>query len=696
LAQPAIFSVFLIKTNKDHAVKRLLPRTLALSLLLGFGMVHAQNTTGPVSGIETQYIDPQVRAQDDFFRYLNGKWLATVEIPADKSSWGAFNKVIDDIQPQLKALIENAAKNPGAGSDNQKIGDLYNSFMDEAKLEQLGLTPLADELAKVKNLTGKQQIPALLGHFARIGVSAPYEFTIHQDAKDATKYVADLGQSGLGMPDRDYYLKQDDKRLAETRAKYWQHIANMFELAGHKDSGQIASQILALETELARAQWTRVETRDPVKAYNKFPISKLAALAPGYDWPAYLKQAGLAGKTDYLIISQPSYIKGMAKVLQQQPLAAWKLYLEWQILRNYAPNLSQAFVKENFAFYGTTLSGALENRPRWKRAVSLVEGSLGESVGKLYVAQYFPLEHKAKMEALVKNLLLAYKQSIDTLDWMSPATKKEAQDKLAKFTPKIGYPNRWKDYSKLVIKGDDLVGNILRTTAHGYERELNKLGKPVDRDEWFISPQTVNAYYNPELNEIVFPAAILQPPFFDAKADDAVNYGAIGAVIGHEISHGFDDSGSQYDGNGNLRNWWTPQDDTNFKAKTKLLIEQYGNYSPVPGYKVNGELTLGENIADNSGLAIAWKAYQLSQGGKPAAEIDGLSGSQRFFMGFGQVWRAKMREQAAIARIKTDPHSPAEFRANGTLRNHPGFYEAFKLKEGDKMYLAPEKRVTIW
>lgn len=678
-------------------MKYTLLSALTLSLLLTINPSFADNG-GAISGIETNYIDPAVRAQDDFFRYLNGKWLATVEIPADKASWGSFAKLSDDIQPQLRAIIEDAAKNSAKASnpETQKIGDFYNSFMNEAKLEELGLKPLEAEFARVRAIKDKKQFAALVAHFSQIGVSSPFDFGIHQDAKDATKYVADIGQGGLGLPDRDYYLKQDDKRLAEAKAKYQQHIEKMLTLAGHKDAAKKAAQILALETELAKVQWSRVELRDPVKAYNKFPFAKLNQLTKGFDWKLYLDTTGLTGKTDYLIISQPSYIKGMANVVQKQPLDAWKAYFEWQILRSNAANLSKAFVEENFAFYGTTLNGVTENRPRWKRAVSLVEGSLGEAVGKLYVGQHFPPERKAKMEILVKNLLRAFDQSVDTLDWMSPATRKEAKDKLSKFTPKIGYPNNWRDYSSVSIKADDLLGNHMRAIGYAYNRDLNKLGKPIDRDEWMLSPQTLNAYYNPEMNEIVFPAAILQPPFFDANADDAVNYGAIGAVIGHEISHGFDDSGSQYDGNGNLRNWWTADDHKNFKAKTKVLVEQYSAFSPLPGYTVNGELTLGENIADNSGLAIAYKAYQISLGGKPAPVIDGMTGEQRFFMGFGQVWRGKMREPAMIARIKTDPHSPGEFRANGTLRNQPGFYEAFKLKEGDKMYLAPAKRVTIW
>ncbi|MFL6656444.1 MAG: M13 family metallopeptidase, partial [Massilia sp.] len=440
----------------------------------------------------------------------------------------------------------------------------------------------------------------------------------------------------------------------------------------------------------------KVENRDPVKQYNKVPLAKLGELTPGYDWKAAAAAAGVANKVDYVIVNQPSYLTGFNTVLEKTDLATWKSYFEWHLIHTYANYLSKPFVDTTFAFYGTALTGVTENRPVWKRAVSTVEGAMGEAVGKQYVQRHFPAERKARMEVLVKNLLEAFRQSIDTLDWMSPATKKEAQAKLAKFMPKIGYPNKWLDYSPLTVSRDDLVGNIMRSNTFDYNRELNKLGKPIDREEWGMTPQTVNAYYNPSMNEIVFPASILQPPFFDMRADDAVNYGAIGAVIGHEVSHGFDDQGSQSDGDGNLRDWWTAEDRAAFKAKTAMLVKQYSSYSPLPGYNVNGELTLGENIGDNSGIAIAYKAYKLSLGGKPAPVIDGLTGDQRFFMGFGQVWRMKMREQQQLVQVKTDPHSPGQFRANGTMMNQQGFYDAFGVKEGDKMYLAPKDRVTIW
>ncbi|TFW29890.1 M13 family metallopeptidase [Massilia horti] len=683
-------------------MKRYLLSTLTLSVMAAFASaadnVHTAAPVAAVSGIDTQYIDPAVRPQDDFFEHLNGKWLKATEIPSDKASWGTFMKLRDDTLPQLRGIIEADAQSPHkkAGTDAQKIGDLYTSFMDEKKLEALGYKPLTGELQRIRALKDKKGVPALIAHLAQIGVTTPYGIGVAQDAKESTKYAAYIRQSGLGMPDRDYYLKADDKRMAETRAKYEQHVATILALAGDKDAQAKAKAILAFETDLAQAQWTKVELRDPEKSYNKIEVAKLSELTPGYDWKAALAAVGIGNKVDYVIVGQPSYLSGLNQILNNTDIETLKAYFQWQLLREYSPFLSKAFVDANFAFYGATLTGVTENRPRWKIGVSTVEGAMGEAVGRQYVEKYFPAERKARMEVLVKNLLAAYKESIDNLDWMGPETKKQAQDKLAKFTPKIGYPNKWRDYSKLTIRADDLVGNVMRASTFAYNRNISKLGKPIDREEWGMTPQTVNAYYNSRLNEIVFPAAILQPPFFNMEADDAVNYGAIGAVIGHEIGHGFDDKGSQSDGDGNLRNWWTAEDRANFKAKTDMLVAQYNAFSPLPGYNVNGELTLGENIGDNSGLSIAYKAYKISLGGKPAPVIDGLTGDQRFFMGFGQVWRTKMREQQQIVQVKTDPHSPGQFRANGTLRNQPAFYEAFGVKEGDKMYLAPKDRVTIW
>lgn len=685
-------------------MKRYLLSTLTLSLMAAFAVaaepaVSATSAAAaPRSGIETQYIDPAVRAQDDFFTYLNGNWLKSTEIPADKSSWGSFAKLRDDVQPQIRAIIEQAQKdkNAKAGSEARKIGDLYASFMDESKRDQLGYKPLTAELAKIRGVKDKKALPALFANLSKLGVNTPYAIYVGQDARESTRYAAHIYQSGLGMPDRDYYLKADDAKLAETKAKYERHVETMLSMIGRKDAPAAAKAIVALETDLAKVQWSKVENRDPVKQYNKVPLSKLDELTPGYDWKSAAAAAGIANKVDYVIVSQPSYLTGFNEVLAKTDLATWKSYLEWQLVNTYANYLSKPFVDANFAFYGTVMTGVTEMRPNWKRGVDLVEGALGEAVGRQYVEQHFPAERKARMEVLVNNLLGAFRQSIDTLDWMGPETKKEAQAKLAKFMPKIGYPNKWRDYAPLTIARNDLVGNVMRSNTVDTRRQIDKLGKPVDRDEWGMTPQTVNAYYNPSLNEIVFPASILQPPFFDMQADDAVNYGAIGAVIGHEISHGFDDEGSQSDGDGNLRDWWTKEDRAKFKAKADMLVKQYGAYTPLPGYPVNGELTLGENIGDNSGVAIAYKAYKLSLNGKPAPVIDGLTGDQRFFMGFAQVWRVKMREAQQIVQVKTDPHSPGKYRANGSLMNQPAFYEAFGVKEGDKMYLPPAERVKIW
>ena len=683
--------------------RHLIPSVCALAL--GFAPLAVAQTAAPlVSGIDRSAADPAVRIQDDAFRAVNGHWLATAVIPPDRNSTGAFERLYEATQPQLRGLIEAAAKNAseGAGGDRanaaeeKKIGDLYASFMDVARIELLGTQPIAAELARIDAVKTRADLVALMAELDRIGIDTPISVTVHQDAKDSTKYVADLVQGGIGLPDRDYFLATKDRRFAAIRAKYRTFLATLLTMSGEEHAGAKARAVFALENALARVQWDRVANRDAVKTYNVVAIQDLKTLAPHIDWPRYLAAAEIAGKTTSVVISQPSFIEGLDRAIAKTPLATWKAYFRTRFLTTYAQFLNRDFVDARFAFEGTVLHGTPENQPRWKRGVRLVESAIGEGLGKLYVAKYFPPESKARMDALVKNLLAAYKASIVGLDWMSPATKKEAEAKLAEFTPKIGYPAKWRDYSGLAIKRDDLVGNVMRAASFEYRRNIAKLGKPIDRDEWGMTPQTINAYYNPELNEIVFPAAILQPPFFNPQADDAVNYGAIGAVIGHEISHGFDDQGSQYDGHGNLRNWWTDEDRSRFAAKTRALIAQYGAYSPVKGYHVNGALTLGENIADNSGLAIAYKAYHLSLHGKPAPVIDGLTGDQRLYMGFAQVWQEKNRDEAIIAQIKSDPHSPGEFRANGTLMNQDGFDEAFGVKPGDGMYLPPEKRVKIW
>ena len=685
-----------------NPVKRHLLTTLSLSLLAAFA--HAADTapagtpTALVAGINVQQLNKAVRPQDDMFAHVNSNWLQTTDIPADRSSWGTFAILRDGVQPQVRAIIEaaQADKSTKAGSSQQKIGDMYASFMDDKRADTLGYKPLAGDLAKIRTMKDRKQIPALVAHLSAMGVATPHEAGIMQDARESTRYAVYISQGGLGLPDRDYYLKNDDAKLADTRAKYEQHVATMLGMTGHKDAAAAAKAILAFETELARVQWSNVALRDIPKQYNKVDVAKLNAVTPGYDWSGFLKTARIDGKVGYVIAMQPDYLAAYAALVGKTDLATLKSYFEWQLVRAYAPYLSKPFVDENFAFYGTTITGVTANRPRWKLGVDAVEEALGEAVGQQYVARHFPAERKARMETLVANLLAAFKQSITDIDWMGAETKKQAQGKLATFMPKIGYPDKWRDYSALTVKRDDLVGNIKRSRAFKHQTEVAKLGKPIDRAEWGMTPQTVNAYYNPLLNEIVFPASILQPPFFDMNADDAANYGGIGAVIGHEIGHGFDDQGSGFDGDGNLRDWWTDADRAGFKQRTAMLVKQYGAYTPLPGYSVNGELTLGENIGDNSGLAIAYKAYKLSLGGKPAPVINGLTGDQRFFMGWAQVWRVKMREQAQIVQVKTDPHSPGQYRANGTLMNQPAFYEAFGVKEGDKMYLPPKERVSIW
>jgi predicted metalloendopeptidase len=649
------------------------------------------------AGVDVGSLDPAVRPQDDFFRYSQGKWLKDVEIPADRSSWGAFNIAQENVENQIRSLIEAAAqdRNAKAGSDGQKMGDYYASYMDEAHRNALGLAPLKGELARVAALKDKKGIATLAAHFNRIGAGAPVDLSVHQDNKDSTRYIVDIGQSGLGMPNRDFYI-QDDAKLKETREKYQAHVEKTLALAGHAHAADEAARIVALETAIARAQWSAVENRDPVKAYNKLSIAQLKALAPGFDWNAWLKGTGVGGKVDSVIVSQPSYVQGLDKIIAATPLATWKSYFEFRLLSSYASYLSQPFVDESFAFRGTVLTGAKVNRPLQKRAIAQINRDLGEVVGKVYVQNYFPAERKHQVEEMVHNFLLAYKERIDTLDWMSDATKKQAQAKLAKIAVKVGYPDKWRDYSSLTIKRDDLVGNVTRAREFAHQYEIDKLGKPVDRTEWGMTPQTVNAYYNPELNEVVFPAARLQAPLYDADAEPAINYGAVGISIGHEISHAFDDQGAQYDGDGNLRNWWTKEDGEKFAAKGKMLVAQYNGYSPVEGFHLNGELTLGENIADNAGAVMASRAYQISLHGKPAPVIDGYTAEQRIFMGMAQARRGKTRDAALIAQVKSDPHSPSEFRVNGALRNHPGFYEAYDVKPGDKMYLPPEARVVFW
>lgn len=648
----------------------------------------------PTSGLDLAGFDRAVRPPDDVFGFANGTWVRNAQIPPDRSEVGSFSDLSEQSIANQRKLIEDAAKATDAppNSDQRKIGDMYASFMDTGRLDALRATPLAPDFAAIDRLATPSDLVRHLGEIQRFGASNPIGLSVSQDPKEATSYVTDVFQGGTSLPDRDYYLSSDPK-FTDVREKYRAYTSKMLGLAGLPDPDGTAARILDLETKLAAGEWTKVQNRDPLAAYNKFTVAD-AAKATGLDWQTYLAGAGVT--QPQFVISQPSFFSALSKLVTDVPLDTWKEYLKWHLIQDDAPYLSTDFVNTRFDFVGKVLGGREQNRERWQRGVAAVNGVLGEPLGRLYVSKYFVPEAKQRAEALVHNLLEAYRRSIDTLDWMSPQTKAAARAKLDKLAVKIGYPDQWKDYSKLEIKRDDLVGNLERSARFEHQRALDKLGKPVDRNEWQMTPQTINAYYSPTMNEIVFPAAILQPPFFDARADDAANYGAIGGVIGHEISHAFDDQGRQYDGDGNLRDWWTPQDAQRFTAKTQALVAQYNAYQPLPGEHVNGELTLGENIADLSGLTVAQRAYQASLAGKPAAVIDGFTGDQRFFLGFAQVWRTKEREQSLRNDLLTDAHSPGQFRANGVVTNVDAFYQAFGLKPGDKLYKPPADRIHIW
>jgi len=652
--------------------------------------------TALASGIDKANMDLSVRPQDNFYRYVNGAWLNTNEIPGDKTSIGSFYDLRDEADDNVKAIIEElaATENLTMGSDEQKVADLFRSFMNTEARNAAGTSPVQAIFDNINNLKDKNDLARFFGENQKLGLASPLAFYVSVDAKDSTRYATHVWQSGLGLPDRDYYFNETE-RFEKLRAGYIAHIENMYNLAGLKNGKAAAQTIMALETKLAGFHWTKVESRDSTKRYNKFNVTDLNTVTDAFNWTAYLEAQGVATQKD-LIINQPSFVKGFGETFATTSLTDWQTYLTFHTLSNFASSLTTELSDENFDFYSKQLSGREEQRPMWKRGVAVVNGNLGEVIGKVYVGRHFKPEAKVRMTQLVENLRGAYGASIDELEWMSDATKAAAHVKLASFDPKIGYPDKWEDYSALVIKSDDLVGNKMRSGVVAHEKEVAKLGGPIDRQEWGMTPQTVNAYYNPTKNEIVFPAAILQPPFFNLNADDAVNYGGIGAVIGHEMGHGFDDQGSKYDGDGNLRDWWTAEDLAAFKVRTDNLVAQYSQYAVFDDLNVNGELTLGENIGDLSGVTIAYKAYKASLNGEAAPVIDGLTGDQRFFMGYAQVWRGKMVEKSLRNRVATDPHSPGEFRALGSLSNMPEFYKAFDVKAGDAMYIAPEKRVKIW
>lgn len=671
----------------------------------------ANDASAPVSpgnfgpaGIDLAEIDAAVRPQDDLFRHMNGKWIARTEIPGDKARYGSFAMLAENAEAAVRDIITGMAA-PAAGlieggSDREadKIAALYASFMDEDRANSLGAEPIAADLKRALAVASIAELVALVAELERQGLGGFYGMGVDNDPGDPNRYIVFVMQGGIGLPDESYYT---DEQFAEVREQYRAHIARMLQLVGFAEgeASHFAALSYDLESRIAASHWDRVASRDIQKLYNLRSSAELQDLTPTLDWAAYLEAAG-APESAFaeVVVGMPDAVSGLAALLVHDELEAWRAWLVWQIVRGSAALLSTEISKANFDFYGTALTGATEQRERWRRGVSFVEGAVGEAVGRLYVERHFDESAKASMDVLVGNLVEAYRQSILSLAWMGEETKERALEKLAKFTPKVGYPVKWRDYSSLAVDAADPLGNSRRVAEMEFDRELGKVGKPIDRDEWFMTPQTVNAYYNPGFNEIVFPAAILQPPFFDASWDDAANYGAIGAVIGHEIGHGFDDQGSQYDGDGKLTDWWTAEDREAFEARTSALIAQYNALSPegADGQTVNGELTIGENIGDLSGLEIAWKAYLISLDGAEPPVVEGLSGAERFFLAWAQAWQQKSRPAETVRLLTIDPHSPNEFRCNQIVANLTPFHEAFGTKPGDGLWLEPEERVAIW
>ncbi|MET0840269.1 MAG: M13-type metalloendopeptidase [Marmoricola sp.] len=640
-------------------------------------------------------MNTDIRIQDDLFGHVNGAWLDTAEIPGDRSSWGPFVMLADTAEEHVREIIEACAADQVDGPEARKIGDLYASFMDEDRVEALGHTPILPLLEQVDGVSDLAGLATFLGSFERRGGGGLFGSYVDSDDRNSDRYVVNVLQGGIGLPDETYYREE---KFAEIREKYVAYLERILTLAERPDPAGTAARVLALETRLAQGHWERAETRDVLKTYNLQTLEDLRSTVPSFDFHAWVTALGGSEETiAELVVRQPSYMAHLETVLADTPIEDWRAFLTVRAIRTAAAYLSGAFVEANFDLYGRTLSGTPELRARWKRGVGLVEGALGEAVGREYVARHFPPRSKEMMDELVANLLEAYRRSITDLDWMTEETKQRAFEKLDTFVPKIGYPKKFRDYSALEISPDDLLGNVLAATAFETDRELRKIGSPVDRDEWFMLPQTVNAYYNPGTNEICFPAGILQKPFFDADADPAENYGGIGAVIGHEIGHGFDDQGAQYDGTGNLNDWWTADDKAAFEVKSKLLIEQYNGFEPreLPGEHVNGALTVGENIGDLGGLTIGHRAYLISIEGQEVPERDGLTGPQRLFLNWAYVWRTKRRKELALQFLTTDPHSPPEFRAN-IARNLHEFHAAFDVQPGDGLWLDPEDRVRIW
>ena len=652
----------------------------------------------PKSGINLANLDRATRPQDDLFRFVNGTWLDTTEIPGDRARYGTFDVLREQSTARVRDLIEEAAAGePGAaGSPQQQVGDLYASFMNTERVEELGLAPLAPLLSEVATVDSPEALIAAMGRLQRLGVTGVIAQFVAPDERAPDHYVVYLEQAGLGLPDESYYR---EPKYAEIRSAYLAHIERMLSLAGIPEAGDKAARVMALETRLAASHWDKVTNRDAIKTYNAFTFTEARSLAPEFPWERWVSALGApSGAFDKIVVRQPSFVTALGTALTEVALDDWQAWLTWGVVNEFASLLPEALVEADFDFYGRTLSGQPENKERWKRGVAAVEGGVGEAVGQLYAERWFPPSAKERMNELVANLVEAFRRSFRSLEWMSESTRAEAVAKLDAFTPKIGYPDQWRDYSSIDIAVDDLVGNTTRATAFEVDRNLAKVGQPIDRTEWFMLPQTVNAYYMPSMNEIVFPAAILQPPFFDPDADDAVNYGGIGAVIGHELGHGFDDQGSRYDGTGALRDWWTDDDRTRFDALAKALVAQFDEYTPDgldESHKVNGGLTVGENIGDLGGLQIGYSAYRIATEGSGMTELDGFTGPQRFFVGWAQVWQGKAREAEAIRLLAIDPHSPQDIRGNA-VRNLSEFHEAFDVQPDDAMWLGESERVRIF
>ena len=663
-------------------------RLAALSLLLLAGPTLAQ----PASGVDFSAFDRSVRPQDDLFRHVNGAWLASFVMPPHRTSYGTFIALRDRAQHDVRVILEEATAGAFADDpDAARVAALYTAYMDSARVEALGLDPARPHLAEIDALASEAE---LTGYFVRANRrlgAGPLIVSVSQDPRYADRYAVSINQGGLGLPDRSYYLED---RFAAHREAYHTYLARLFELAGRPHPAGDARLALALETELARAQWTRVQNRDRRATYNKRSVAHLGEAHANLALTTSLQAAGIV--VDSVIVRQPTYIRALDSLVAGAPIGAWRAYLRGRLLHAAAPNLSSDFVDAHFQFSGRALSGQQALAPRWRRAVDAVNGAAGEAVGRLYVARHYRTEARQRMTELIENLRAAFGESIEALDWMSAETRAQAAQKLSMFVAKIGHPERWRDYSTLAARPDDLLGNAHRAVAYRFDYGARKLGRPIDRLEWGMSPQTVNAYYSATMNEIVFPAAILQPPFFDVEADDAVNYGAIGAVIGHEFSHGFDDQGRRSDGRGNLRDWWTAADAAEYVLRAGAVVAQYDAYVPIDGININGRLTLGENIADLAGLTMAYRAYRRSLSGSEAPVIDGLTGDQRFFIGWARAWRGVYRDEALRQQLMTDSHSPGEYRTNGIVQHLDAFHEAFGTQPGDGLWRAPEDRIRIW